>query len=105
MNRNWISLLSVFAISACHAPNNDEAAAKRAWTKCLFELDKIEAARGRNLDDLDKGGSVARNQFMMDCLAVEDAGPTLDQISEMSSYAVAKKGRVLSDMSLNNGKR
>jgi len=97
--------VSAFTLSACQASDNHEAAAKQAWSKCLFELDKIEAVRGRNLDDLDKGGSVARNQFMMDCLAVEGAGPTLDQISEMSSYAVAKKNRSPSDMSLNNGKR
>lgn len=104
MKRNWIILLAGIAVSACQWPNQDKAA-RQAWAKCIFELDKVEAIRGRNLDDLDKGGSIARNQFMMDCLAVERTGPTMEQLDEMSRYMTEKQKREPSDMSLNNGKR
>lgn len=105
MNRNWTILLAGIAVSACQGPMNQDKAAKQAWTKCIFELDKVEAIRGRNLDDLDKGGTVARNQFMMDCLAVENAGPTMEQLVELNRYMTEKQKREPSDMSLNNGKR
>lgn len=107
-----ISLLALIT-SACQAETDSaaeaqltkEKSAREAWAKCLFELDKIEAIRGRNLDDLNKGIAVARNQFMVDCLNVEKAGPTLEQLSEMSQYAAESEKRASSDMSLNNGKR
>ncbi len=105
MNRNWIMLLAAMAASACNSPDSEEATARKAWAKCQFELDKIEAIRGRNLDDLDKGLSVARNQFMMDCLNVEFGSVTIDQVTEMSKYANDRKSRAPDDMSLNNGKR
>lgn len=120
MNRNWIILLAAVATSACQKADGssvgakdvatedaaaNDVVAKRAWAKCIFELDKIEATRGRNLDDLDKGGSVARNQFMMDCLNVEFGSVTMDQLDEMERYKSGRAKRSPSDMSLNNGKR
>ena len=77
--------------------------ARKAWAQCLFELDKVEAIRGRNLDDLNLGGSVARNQFMMDCLSAKQVlHPEL--VVEMSRYA-GKKGRSPREMNLNSGTR
>lgn len=36
----------------------DQSFSDLGWSKCIFELDKIEAIRGRNLDDLDAGTQV-----------------------------------------------
>lgn len=76
-----------------------------AWWKCIFELDKIEAIRGRNLDDLDKGLTSARNQFMMDCMTANNAAIKFEHLSEMSTYLAAKEKRKPSDMTLNSGDR
>ncbi len=106
-------LLAFTALSGCSLmPAQDEgiaklkdlkAEARKAWAQCLFELDKVEAIRGRNLDDLNLGGSVARNQFMVDCLSADEAlHPKL--VVEMSRYA-AKKGRLPNEMNLNSGTR
>lgn len=103
--RVLVASFFTLALLGCQNENRENAKANAAWAKCTFELDKIEALRGRNLDDLDKGGSVARNQFLMNCLAVEGAGPTVDQISEMSTYAANKAKRSTNDVSLNSGER
>lgn len=76
-----------------------------AWSKCIFELDKIEAIRGRNLDDLDKGLTSARNQFMMDCVTAEDAVVTFPQLDEMNRYLTKRDQRKSADMTLNSGDR
>lgn len=106
--------LGSILLSACNAKaeNTTESKTKEnghvdelAWSKCLFELDKIEAIRGRNLDDLDKGDSIARNQFMMDCLATLREFPTFEQLEDMGRYKASKMTRNANDISLNNGKR
>ena len=76
-----------------------------AWSKCIFELDKVEAIRGRNLDDLDKGRTVARNQFILDCLTAHDSAVTWQQTDEMFLYARDKANRKPSDVTLNSGNR
>lgn len=107
-------LLALTALSGCSLkPAQDEGTAKledlkaearKAWAQCLFELDKVEAIRGRNLDDLNLGGSVARNQFMIDCMATTDAVISPELLLEMSRYA-ANKERSPSNMNLNSGTR
>lgn len=81
-----------------------EKEARKAWADCLFELDKIEAIRGRNLDDLNARGSVARNQFMVDCMAATEAVISPELIEEMSRYASSKASSPR-DMNLNSGTR
>ncbi|WP_298287132.1 hypothetical protein [Novosphingobium sp.] len=83
-----------------HSRNSD-----LAWSKCIFELVKIEATRGRNLDDLDKGHTSARNQFMMDCVTAQDAAVTSPQLDEMGRYLTQRDKRKPSDMTLNSGDR
>ena len=96
-------LLALTALSGCsYLAAEDEGAvkaeARKVWTQCLFELDKVEAIRGRNLDDLNRGGAVARNQFLMDCLATRDV-LSLEIVQEMSRYK-ANEGRTPSEMNL-----
>jgi len=107
-------LLALAALSGCSLqPAHDEGTkkpedlkleARKAWAECLFELDKVEAVRGRNLDDLNLGLSVARNQFMVDCLAATDAVISPELIEELGKYA-ANKRRLPSDLNLNSGTR
>lgn len=85
-------------------PNDVKSHARKAWAKCLFELDKVEALRGRNLDDLNSSGAVARNQFMMDCFSATDATLTPELLEEMGRYA-ANNERSPSDTNLNSGTR
>lgn len=100
-----LSGCSKFAQKSDDATRSDEKAqARKAWANCLFELDKVEAIRGRNLDDLNLGGSVARNQFLVDCMATTEGNLTPELISEMGNYA-AKKDRRAIEMSLNTGTR
>ena len=105
MNLRIVILLLAVATGACRFDGKRNADAKKAWAKCIFELDKVEAVRGRNLDDLDKGFSVARNQFMGDCLWAQHEEFTTEQMKEMSDYAATKQNRTPNDISLNNGKR
>ena len=109
-----IGLMAV-ALSGCSKPEwfqtnskeqkSNEIEAKVAWRQCVFELDKIEAIRGRNLDDLNKGLSVARNQFLMDCLASKTNELLHEQVMNMTKYASPAQSRSRSpdDISLNAG--
>ena len=108
-----IQILAAFAVlSGCSnvtKANEENTAdvdtqAREAWSRCVVELDKVEAVRGRNLDDLNARGSVARNQFMMDCITAEGATLTPELLEEMGRYA-AQAGRAPTDMSLNSGTR
>ena len=105
MKWRWLVIWPLAALSACDHTNSRAEDEKKAWAYCLFELDKIEAIRGRNLDDLDKGNAVARNQFMMDCLWTKNAAPSLEHISDMGDYKGGAQSRSSHDISLNNGKR
>jgi hypothetical protein len=82
-----------------------KTASDLAWSKCIFELDKIEAIRGRNLDDFDRGITSARNQFMMDCITAQDAAVTFPQLDEMNRYLRQRDRRKPSDIMLNSGDR
>lgn len=112
MTRLVCILAALAVLSGCSRPtpaddaktSDVKAQARTAWTRCLFELDKVEVIRGRNLDDLNLRGSVARNQFMMDCMSAAEATVTPELLLEMTSYA-AKKERGPSDMNLNSGMR
>ena len=108
-----IQILAAFAaLSGCSNVSNSkeaetvdvDAQAREAWWRCVFELDKVEAIRGKNLDDLNTRGSVARNQFMMDCVTAEGATLTPELLQEMNEYA-AQAGRAPTDISLNSGTR
>jgi len=119
--RTTASLSMALVLSSCSPASVPEAPATEAandpdrplhttrsdlaWSKCIFELDKIEAIRGRNLDDLDKGLTSARNQFMMDCVTAQDAAVTFAQIDEMNRYLAQRDERKPADMTLNSGDR
>lgn len=75
------------------------------WAKCIFELDKIEALRSRNLDDLDVGQTSARNQFLMDCMSANDAAIDFKHLDEMSRYLVGRDKGKPNQMTLNSGDR
>jgi hypothetical protein len=118
--------LSVLLLGACSEPsqlagaNNDVIPASAitteseplnqsfsdlSWSKCIFELDKIEALRGRNLDDLDAGYTSARNQFLTDCMAANDAAREFKHLDEMSRYLAGREKRKPNEMTLNSGDR
>ena len=105
MDCRWIVILTALLAGACESGHSAKLGAKAAWASCLFELDKVEAIRGRNLDDLNKGGTNARNQFMMDCMWTHGQAPQLDQLRDMSEYLARTKDRLPGDLNLNNGKR
>ena len=103
-------LAMLMVVSGCSDKSSpeqalDQSGSDLAWSKCIFELDKIEALRGRNLDDLDIGLSSARNQFMLDCMTAHDAPITVSQTLEMAKYAVDKEKRNAKNMTLNSGNR
>ena len=113
MSKVALLLLGLTALSACSSGTDDrgveklealKADARKAWANCLFELDKIEAIRGRNLDDLNVRGSIARNQFMVDCMATTDAIVSPELLAEMSRYA-ANTTRKPNDLNLTSGTR
>lgn len=105
MRRCGILLAALLMLGACRFGGDAKPDPDRAWANCIFELDKVEAVRGRNLDDLDKGLTVARNQFMMDCLWTQHVELTKTQLDDMGNYAASKKDRAPTDVSLNSGKR
>jgi hypothetical protein len=102
--------LAIFiaSLSAC-SPDPDrplhENPKDLAWSKCIFELDKIEALRGRNLDDLDVGLTSARNQFLMDCMSAHDTAIDFKHLDEMSAYLAQRDKRAPGNMTLNSGDR
>lgn len=112
-------IMTVLALTGCTPPSandnipptsasaeNDLLPTKVAWRKCQFELDKVEAVRGRNLDDLNRGMAVARNQFLMDCMGATADEMTKEQFDEMAAYARRSDASKNSDptyTSLNNG--
>jgi hypothetical protein len=102
----WLAVC--LALASC-APDPDrplhEDARDLAWSKCIFELDKIEALRGRNLDDLDNGHTSARNQFLMDCMSGNDAAIDFKHLDEMSRYLAGRDKRKPNEMTLNSGDR
>lgn len=101
-------LVVATALAGCKpqaaASGNGLLPSKVAWRKCLFELDKVEAIRGRNLNDLNRGSAVARNQFLMDCMGAMADELTWEQIDEMSEYAFRSKKSDPALLNLNNGK-
>jgi hypothetical protein len=83
----------------------DDANTSKAWSECLFELDKVESIRGRNLDDLNKGQFIARNQFLVDCMSAKTPKFLPEHIRNMSTYAGGQPSRSPTDINLNNGRR
>ena len=105
-----VLFIAAIALSGCKpeppAPGNTPLPSKVAWRNCLFELDKVEAIRGRNLNDLNRGSAVARNQFLMDCMGATADEITKDQLDEMAAYARqsdASKNTDPTSINLNNG--
>ena len=92
------------AITTGSEPLN-QSVSDLAWAKCIFELDKVEALRGRNLDNLDSGHTSARNQFLMDCMSANDAAIDFKHLDEMSRYLAGRDIRKPNQMTLNSGDR
>jgi len=69
MLRVLFILISAIALNACTETTSVSDKTQKFWHECNFELSKVEIVRGRNLDDLNKGIAVARNQFLVDCMA------------------------------------
>lgn len=99
-------LWGTVVLASCSASDDKMKHTDRSWSKCIFELDKVEAIRGRNLDDLDNGYTSARNQFMMDCMASFGDAPTGKYFDELSKYKANLDGKHKPhDMTLNSGVR
>jgi hypothetical protein len=105
------SALSSLLLCSCEAKDSTKFAyaskSDEAWAECMFELDKIEAIRGRNLDDLNRGISVARNQFLVDCMSAKAAVISPDQFSDLGNYSGPSQSaqRNAADINLTNGRR
>lgn len=97
--RKSVAVLSavLILVSGCHRNSSQGdpplglSAPQKAWWECKLDLGKIEALRGRNLDDLNQGGAVARNQFLMDCMTAKDEPISLAMLDEMTKYAAIKR--------------
>ena len=100
MLRVLFILTSAIALNACtKTPSASDDTAK-FWHECNFELSKVEAVRGRNLDDLNKGIAIARNQFLVDCMISKTPKLLPYMMEDMSSYA-KDKSRQPSDITSN----
>jgi hypothetical protein len=97
---------AALALTGCAKPEKDDKAeGQLAWRQCMFELDKIEAIRGRNLDDLNRGMGVARNQFLMDCMASRTSILLPEHLDDMMRYAAPARAKLSppAELNLNNG--
>lgn len=100
MLRVLFILTSAIALNACTETTSVSDKTQKFWDECNFELSKIEIVRGRNLDDLNKGIVVARNQFLVDCMAAKtpEIPPYIQE--DLVRYA-ADKSRQPSDVTAN----
>ena len=100
MLRTTLTLAALLvALAGCHGKANNTAteealgmsSPRKAWWQCKFELGKLEALHGRNLDDFNRGIAVAENQFLMDCMTSKDQPISPEMTDEMGKYASAKR--------------
>jgi hypothetical protein len=90
MLRVLFILTSAIALNACTETTSASDKTQRFWDECNFELSKVEIVRGRNLDDLNKGIAVARNQFLVDCMASKTPKFLPHMMEDLSRYAKDK---------------
>ena len=100
MLRGFFIITSAFVLNACTETSPEPEDTQRFWDQCNFELSKVEIARGRNLDDLNKGIAVARNQFLVDCMASKTPKFLPHMMEDLSRYA-KDKSRQPSDITTN----
>lgn len=74
---------------------------KQAYYECKFDLAKIEAIRGRNLDDLNRGVAIARNQFLADCMAAKNQFIPDGGLEDQMAYTGKTQGRKPNEIRLN----
>lgn len=89
MLRVFFILTSAIALNACTETSSVSDETKRFWYECNFELSKVEIVRGRNLDDLNNG-TIARNQFLVDCMASKTDQLPPYIIEDLTRYAKDK---------------
>ena len=90
MLRGFFIITFAIALNACAETKYTSDETQTFWDQCNFELSKVEIVRGRNLDDLNKG-TIARNQFLVDCMA--------SKTPELPSYIVEDLVRYAKDKS------
>lgn len=100
MLRGFFIITSAIALNACTETTSAPDKTQRFWDECNFELSKVEIIRGRNLDDLNKGIAVARNQFLVDCMASKTDQLPPYIIEDLTRYA-KDKSRQSSDVTTN----
>jgi hypothetical protein len=86
MLRGFFIVTSAIALNACTETTSVSDETQRFWYECNFELSKVEIVRGRNLDDLNNG-TIARNQFLVDCMASKTPKLPLYIIEDLTRYA------------------
>jgi hypothetical protein len=96
-------ILAVVFLAGCSESQGTpkDPSSKQAWNDCKFELAKIEAIRGRNLDDLNRGIAVARNQFLNDCMATKNQSIPAGGVEDAAAYAAAANVRKPNEIRLN----
>ena len=99
MLRGFFIVTSAIALNACTETTSVSDETQRFWYECNFELSKVEIVRGRNLDDLNKG-TIARNQFLVDCMASKTTKLPMYVIEDLTRYA-KDKSRQPSDITTN----
>ncbi len=99
MLRCFFIITSAIALNACAETTSASDETQRFWDQCNFELSKVEIVRGRNLDDLNKG-TIARNQFLVDCMASKTPKLPSYIIEDLTRYA-KDKSRQSSDVTTN----
>lgn len=99
MLRVLFILTSAIALNACTETPSASEDTQRFWDECNFELSKVEIVRGRNLDDLNNG-TIARNQFLVDCMASKTPQLPSYVIEDLTRYA-KDKSRQSSDVTTN----
>lgn len=99
MLRVFFILTSAIALNACTETTSVSDETQRFWDECNFELSKVEIVRGRNLDDLNNG-TIARNQFLVDCMASKTDQLPPYIIEDLTRYA-KDKSRQPSDVTAN----
>lgn len=111
LRKSVIFAALLLVVSGCHGKQKTTASEeplgmslpKQAWWECKFELGKLEALRGRNLDDLNQRGAVAASQFLMDCMTSKNQPILPEMLDEMGKYKSAK--RIPTDVRFNRASK